>query len=292
MTSATPSTLIIIGAPRSGTNMLRDVLCRLPGFDTWPCDEINYIWRHGNAHWPSDVLGEQHARPRVASFIQRAFKRRRKAGAGEVLVEKTCANSLRVPFVDRVVEDARYVFIHRDPIDAVASAMKRWNAPFELDYTLAKARYVPLSDVPYYGLRFLWNRVHRLVSGEGRLAFWGPRLDDMDEILQQHSLPGVCAVQWQECVVRSAEAFRSMDPNRFHVVRYETFVEAPTESLQAICGFLGRSPDKETLRRAVGDVRSGSVGKGQRQLSDDAIEAVQALAAPGVKALSLLARVP
>ena len=43
---------MIIGAARSGTNMLRDVLTSLDGVDTWPCDEINYIWRHGNIRWP------------------------------------------------------------------------------------------------------------------------------------------------------------------------------------------------------------------------------------------------
>ena len=40
--------VIVVGTGRSGTNMLRDALCVLPGFDTWPCDEGNYIWRHGN----------------------------------------------------------------------------------------------------------------------------------------------------------------------------------------------------------------------------------------------------
>ena len=48
--------VIIIGAPRSGTNILRDVLTSFDGICTWPCDEINYIWRHGNAKYPSDEL--------------------------------------------------------------------------------------------------------------------------------------------------------------------------------------------------------------------------------------------
>jgi len=34
--------IIIVGAPRSGTNMLRDVLTSFDGVCTWPCDEINY----------------------------------------------------------------------------------------------------------------------------------------------------------------------------------------------------------------------------------------------------------
>ena len=40
--------LIIIGAGRSGTNILRDSLCKVDGVVTWNCDEINPLWRHGN----------------------------------------------------------------------------------------------------------------------------------------------------------------------------------------------------------------------------------------------------
>ncbi|MDN5869901.1 MAG: sulfotransferase [Nitrococcus sp.] len=33
--------VVIIGAPRSGTNMLRYVLTPIPGVRTWRCAEIN-----------------------------------------------------------------------------------------------------------------------------------------------------------------------------------------------------------------------------------------------------------
>ena len=46
--------LVIIGAARSGTNMLRDLLSSLEPFATWPCDEINYIWRHGNREFETE----------------------------------------------------------------------------------------------------------------------------------------------------------------------------------------------------------------------------------------------
>ena len=50
--------VIIIGAGRSGTNMLRDLLAQLPQFSTWPCDEINYIWRH-SAKRIADLVNRQ-----------------------------------------------------------------------------------------------------------------------------------------------------------------------------------------------------------------------------------------
>lgn len=290
MTYSSALDLIIIGAPRSGTNMLRDALCRLPGFGTWPCDEINYVWRHGNARWPSDALPPELADADVQRFIRRAFARRRRAGGYEVVVEKTCANSLRVPFVDRVLPHAQYVFIHRDPFDAVASAMLRWGAPFDLRYTLDKARFVPLSDLPYYGLRFVRNRLHRVLSEQGRLEFWGPRLDDMDRILRSHSLAEVSALQWRECVARSANTFASMPRERVHVVRYEDFVVHPAEGLAAICDFSDRRAEPKLVQAAVAGVTARSVGKGRHQLSERQRRDVEPLAAPAEEALDRLRR--
>ena len=158
--------LIIVGAPRSGTNMLRDMLAKLPGVGTWPCDEINYIWRHGNVRYLSDVFSPDMATPRVVSYIQRQFDDFAGKNSLRVLVEKTCANSLRIGFVDKVVPDAKYIFIVRDGLDAVGSAMIRWRAELDFVYLLKKARYVPLSDLPYYAFRYFWNRVYRVVSVE------------------------------------------------------------------------------------------------------------------------------
>jgi hypothetical protein len=280
--------LIIIGAPRSGTNMLRDSLCRLPGFGTWPCDEINYIWRHGNARHPSDELPPGRADARVVRYIRRAFARRRRIERCEVVVEKTCANSLRVPFVDRVLPDARYVFIHRDPLDAVASSILRWNAPLDLTYTLAKARFVPLTDLPYYGLRFLRNRLHRLASGQARLASWGPRLQCMDEILRAHTVAEVCAHQWRECLLRSVAALAAMPADKVCRIRYEELVRAPGSHLAEICHFLGRTPDRERLEAAVSDVSSRSIGKGRQQLSKTDRQAVERIIEPASTRLEAL----
>ena len=63
--------LIIIGAPRSGTNMLRDLLCSIDGVGTWPCDEINYIWRHGNLKENTDEFKSHHASEKaIATLIK------------------------------------------------------------------------------------------------------------------------------------------------------------------------------------------------------------------------------
>ena len=120
-----PAPVVVVGAGRSGTNLLRDLVCSFPGLATWPCDEINYIWRHGNRDAPTDELTADDARPEVVRYVRRAFDRQRRRAGGDAVVEKTCATTLRVAFAHRIVPEARFVVIVRDGRDVTASAMQR-----------------------------------------------------------------------------------------------------------------------------------------------------------------------
>src|SRR5690554_4725698 len=253
--------VVIIGAPRSGTNMLRDVLCQFDGVATWPCDEINYIWRHGNVRYPSDEIPVELATAPIKSYIQQHFSDIRKKYNADFIVEKTCASSLRVPFVDAVIPDAKYIFIYRDGIDATGSAKQRWTAKLDIPYILEKVRFVPKLDLPYYGLRYFWARIYRLISREKRLAFWGPALADMQSILQKHTLNEVCALQWQRCVDKSEEAFSAMIANKVIRVRYEDFVRQPEQQLARILGFMGKDVTEQQIAKAVEGVSAHSLGK-------------------------------
>ena len=266
--------VIIIGAPRSGTNMLRNVLTRLPGMETWPCDEINYIWRHGNALYPSDEFPLKFARPEVVHYIRGQFDKFFHSSNCQYVVEKTCANSLRVDFVDAILPDAKYLFIYRDGLDVVSSAMKRWKAELDIPYLFAKIRFVPVPDLPFYGLHYLWNRMHRLLSRDKRLAYWGPRLTGMDPLLSQYDLSEICALQWQRCVESAQQSFDSMPAGKVVQVRYEDFVKDGPEELARICDFLGRSGSKELIKKALCGVSAQSVGKGHNELGAERLSRI------------------
>ncbi len=257
--------VIVIGAPRSGTNILRNVLTEIQDVGTWPCDEINYIWRHGNRSYPSDVFPVELARPSVKAYIRRQFERLAEKRRLRVVVEKTCANSLRVGFVNEIVPTAKYVFIVRNGFDAVASAMKRWKAGVNVPYVLRKARYIPLSDVAYYASCFVGNRLHRLFSGQRRLAYWGPRLDELETFLKTHSLEEVCAIQWQQCVTFAERALSELPSDRVCRVRYEDFATAPAEETRRICDFIPCEvpPNLDDLVR---NVSAASIDKGFHEL--------------------------
>ena len=275
--------VVIIGAGRSGTNMLRDVLTRLPGFGTWPCDEINYIWRHGNVRHPDDELRPEQATPRVRRYIRRAFDHIAARRGLAHVVEKTCANSLRVAFVDAILPDARFIRIVRDGRDVLVSAEARWTASLDLRYIARKARYVPLTDLPYYGSRYLWNRLYRLVSAEARLAFWGPRIAGLGDALERHGLEEVCALQWKRCVDEAEHDLSLLPADRVHRLRYEDFVARPAAELSRIVDFLGvpMPSDASQILRSVARTR---VGQWRQKIDEPTRLSVEAMIGESLRA--------
>jgi hypothetical protein len=167
------------------------------------------------------------------------------------VVEKTCANSLRVDYISAILPQAKFVFVTRDGRDVVASAMKRWRAPFDLPYTLRKLRYVPPGDIPRYAVRFATSRWRRAVSQDRRLATWGPRFDGIDEFLATKSLDSSLA---------------QLPAERVCHVSYEEFVANPTREFQRIAAFLGAKAGSQMLRRVSASSSAHSVGKWRREL--------------------------
>ena len=263
------SVIIIIGAPRSGTNMLRDILVKLPGVGTWPCDEINYIWRHGNMWYPSDELPAEMANDTVKKYVNDQVELLAEKLELDTVIEKTCANSLRVGFVDKVIPTAKYIYIVRDGMDVVGSALKRWRAKIDFKYIIKKARYVPFSDVPYYAYKFITNRFFQMFSGEKRLAFWGPVMNNTTELLKKHTLLEVCAMQWKACVDNAEHDLKRIPDERKIFIKYEDFVNNPIGEYKRLANFIGKPTTSEIEHEVQSMVKSGSVGKGRSELSID-----------------------
>jgi len=253
--------IIIIGAGRSGTNMLRDALTNFDSCATWPCDEINYVWRYGNRSSTNDELAVEAASRNAAKYINKKFDQLASKTSSKYIVEKTCANSLRVPFVDAIVPGSKYVNIVRDGRDVVASVLERWGASIEPAYILKKARYVPVSDVPYYATRYASHRIKKLVSREKMLPSWGPVYEGMRNDLRDLSVPEVCALQWKNCVEKSCDALAGLGDDVINI-RYEEFVTDPKLHTKAIADFVNIPYDTHTINKICSGITASSIGKG------------------------------
>lgn len=249
--------VIIIGAGRSGTNILRDTLTRLPGYRTWDCDEINLIWRHGNLDHANDVFGPAEATRRVRGFLHRTFDSFAARSGASVVVEKTCANTLRIPFILSVFPEARFVHIVRDGRDVTLSAMQRWTASIEPGYLLKKLRFAPLTDIPHYAARFVANRIHQRKSVERRQKSWGPIFPDMPTWVASRPLVEVCAKQWASCVEHADDALRGLPQEQACIMTYEALVSNPAATIADLCNWLEPDLAGKLPADAIAAIRPG-----------------------------------
>ncbi|WP_022668296.1 sulfotransferase family protein [Desulfospira joergensenii] len=277
--------VVIIGAPRSGTNIIRDVITSFDNVGTWPCDEINLIWRYGNSTFLSDEFTPDMVRDKVKAYIREAFSEIRKQYQLNTVVEKTCANSLRLSFVNEILPDAKYILIYRNGFDAVASAKKRWIADFDLKYTMKKVRFTPIRDLPYYGIKFLRNRTQRIFSSEKRLKTWGPVTEEIQKNGSRYSLNQVCAFQWKRCIQNSFRDLPFIPEKRMFQISYESFVRNPFENIKKICDFLSIPANTDELKFAVRNVNSKSIGKYRKELSNYDIKEIIQIIEPELKLL-------
>ena len=269
--------VIIIGAPRSGTNMLRDVLCQYEGVATWPCDEVNYIWRYGNAYHSSDVLSAEKASKSIQRYIVKQFDWVSRKYNASIVVEKTCANSLRIPFVNEVLKDAKYIFIVRDGVDTISSSRSRWRANIDINYIFQKARFVPFLDLPYYASKYFFNRLYGLFSSNNSMKFWGPNLDGMKEIIKDKTLNEICALQWKECVENSEKSLSKMKKNKVLTVYYEELVQNPFSEVKKIISFIGLQATNEQILPTIQSISVSSIGKGRSEMSKVEITNIESI---------------
>jgi hypothetical protein len=270
--------IVIIGAPRSGTNMLRDILTSRPGVVTWNCDEINAVWRHGSRQHPTDEIPVDRASPRMRRFVNDRFDAVRRRSRGHTVVEKTCANSLRVGYVAALLPDARFVLLTRDGIDVTASALSRWDAAIDWRYILRKARFVPPGDLGSSALDFARHRLSKRRTSERSLGTWGPRFEGIDEMTRRCSLEEVCAVQWQRCVELSHLALNALPSERTYRLSYEAFVGQPERELVRLLTFLELPVQEAAL--SVSGVTSTSVGLGRSILDQERLPLVERILLP------------
>ena len=256
--------IILLGAARSGTKLLRDLIATSVAVTAVPYD-INYVWRVGNEGIPHDEFPVTEVTPSKSAFVRAQVDRLSEAPERGVRpIEKTVSNPLRLPYVAKVFPDADYVWLIRDGRDVAESAMRCWVEPPNSGALLRKLREMPWRQTYKYAVGHGIRLAKQRFNPDSVLASWGPRYAGIDDDVRDRTLAEVCALQWK----RSVEAFARDS----HVlpslvsVRYEDLAAKPGDVLFGLAEALAL-PDPDTVaRRAAAVVRPDRVG-GARALS-------------------------
>jgi hypothetical protein len=264
--------IIIVGAARSGTKILRDVLAEASGVGCVPYD-IGFVWRYGNERVPHDVLDPATVTPRISRFVRRYVDGYARGGR-DVVIEKTVGTTLRVPFVHAVMPDATFVHLVRDGRDAAESARRQWSAPAERSYLLGKTRHFPLRLVPSYGRKYALAQLSLLRRGRSH-ATWGPRYPGIDDDVASSDLLTVCARQWRASVEYATRDLALLDTLVIDV-RYEQLVSAPLTTVEDLVDRLELPASPEDRRRAAARLEGGRAGVGARSLDSHDLAMISA----------------
>jgi hypothetical protein len=301
--------IIIISVFRSGSNLIKEILCQLPGFGGWPAESINFIWRHGNALRVDDELSINDANDYVKNYIRKAFSNLSIKYGYKYIVEKTDQNSLRVGFVNEIFPDANFIFVVRDGRDAIASMLKRrhqsFSLVFRLRFLLNKAKYIPISDIPIVATRNIKNMFQRFFIKKVVFQL-GPVFKDMKKMINNHhSEIEIVALQWAKSIEKSYKEIKNIEPNRVHIIKYEKLVTNSEYEIIKLLNFLNielsdkdsklffdkilfgeiskesRSPKMKTVE----GISNKSVGRWKMELDDDALNTIMPIIENSMKIL-------
>jgi hypothetical protein len=228
--------IIIVGAPRSGTTFLGNLLKHHPRLAY--LEEPRLTWRYGNDH-RSDMLKASDARPDVCAHIRRIFAQAVRSAGRERLLEKTPSNALRLAFVDQVLPECQFVHILRNGVQSALSIRKYWEAHARGIPTRKLAqrlREITWRRAPHY-LREMARRTlpRRLETWAGR-PVWGPRIPGIDGLLRDLDLLEVCCIQWRMSVEAACQFGRRLPSHRYFECRLESFSPDTVRSILRFCG--------------------------------------------------------
>ncbi len=255
--------VILLGAPRSGTSLLADVLAAHP--DVALLREPRLVWRYGN-DGRSDQLRPEHARPQVIDHIHRSFASVLVETGATRLVEKTPANSVRPWFVDAVFPDACYVHITRNGWAAVPAIRTFWERRGTgLDarqLSKARRRFSEASrrQLPHYTVEAV-----RRIAGGRRTPLYGPRLAGLQQVVDDLGRLEAAALQWRTCIDQVTVFGKAMGADRFTEVQLETLDIHALESILDLCELSRSAPvlDQFSAHYSV------AAGTRRQQLDDE-----------------------
>ena len=263
--------IFVIGAPRSGTMLLYTVLRTSSKLAHWRPTEAHEVWE-ADYHpalrgWESNALTATDVTPEAAARIRRSFLL--VTGTGKRLIDKTPRNVLRVPFMDAVFPDARYIYLKRDGRDNVNSLINAWRSPRYRTYRLPEPHSIPGVDPNW------WKFV--LVPG------WRDLLGGPIEL--------VCAEQWVASNEHVIGARAQIDPARWTEIHYEDLVDRPVEEIGRLLDFC-ELPYEDAVRDRAAAVSTTPIntvtppekGKWRRENPDE-ITSITPRIAPTMEAL-------
>lgn len=230
--------VIILAAPRSGSTLLFETLAEAAnvwtiGGESHQVIESVPALNPNSGMIDSNRLTESHAADPIPDLMRRRFARLLKDRDGQEFfktrhlselrfLEKTPKNALRVPFMEAVFSNAKYIFLFRDARANLSSMMEAWRSN-------------------------RWTTYPRLPGWQG--PPWSLLLPAGWSSVNGKPIEEICAFQWASANQTILEDLSALPANRWTTVSYESLVGEQEKTVERLCDFAGFDIDERMRSR-------------------------------------------
>lgn len=226
--------MFIIGCGRSGTTVLGSILAQHSA--VLFLNEPRRLWRAAypftdvwSENAPSRggrlVLTAADTLPHRSRKLQQAFRAEMRRADRSVLIEKLPANSFRLPFLQTIFPEARYLHLQRDGREVARSIAKR------------------VEEGPWFGINgYRWRQLEKTAHSQ----------------VVTSALPELCdgafdrgLLEWRLNEEAIASFLPSLSPTAWVRVTYEQLIRDPGAKVGELLTFLGIEIDDNVLAYAV-----------------------------------------
>jgi uncharacterized protein (TIGR03032 family) len=270
--------VFIVALPRSGGGALHRSLAQAPGAYTARAARdrvLDSIFEldPANRDWDGNRLTAADAQPRVvvelrsnlkATLADREGNRPGLDPSGLRWVDGAPRNALRVPFLNAIAPDACFVYVYRDPSEALPSMLEAWRSGKAVSYPELPGWSGPPWSFP-------------LVPGWRELA--------------GRELPEIVAEQWVRTTRILLDDLEALSAERWCVTAWKALLDDPKGEVERLCRFVGLEAGDKVTRplRALHD-QAASRPVGERQPPEGFADLLARAAPLAERALELLAR--
>lgn len=215
--------IFIVSPPRSGSTLLFETLSRAPGLFTIGDESHRLIegvagLNPAGRGYDSNRLLAADADFETAEVLRRRFLGQLRDREGQRpaqgqrirMLEKTPKNALRIPFLTAVFPQARFVYLHRDPREVLASMREGWQS----------GNFRMYSDLPGW-------------SGEPWSFLLVPGWRD----LVGRPVEEIVAEQWRRTMQIMRDDLAQLPEDAWTTVDYDRFVRDPQAEIGKLCAW-------------------------------------------------------
>lgn len=221
--------VFIIAAPRSGSTLLFETLAKSEQLFTLGGEGHELIegipeLQPGAPGVESNRLEAAHASDAVAARIVDQMLAEARDAHGQSpapdsairFLEKTPKNALRIPFLNRVFPDARFIVLWRDPRENLASIIEAWRSG-------------------------RWKTYNGLPGFDGP---WSLLLPPNWQGMNGKSLAEIAAFQWDSTYRNVLDDLAALAPERWASLFYGQLIGDTPATIRRLCTFIGIEFDR------------------------------------------------